>query len=53
MKLGLVPKLDKRSKKTSKSLTITSFKKTVTPLPFFNLRPIWSNPEAGFRTHIL
>ena len=35
MKLGPVPKLDKRSKTTSKSLTITSFQKTVTSLPFF------------------
>ena len=31
----IVTKLDKRNKKTSKKLTMTSFQNIVTPLPFF------------------
>ena len=47
MKLGPVTKLDNRNKTVSKKLTMMSYRKIVTPLPF------WSNPEAGFRTHSL
>ena len=35
MKLGLVTKLDKRKKTTSKKLTMTSCQKIVTPLSCF------------------
>ena len=48
MKLGPVPKIDKRNKKTSKNLTMKSCRKIVTSLPFSNLRPIWSNPKLIF-----
>ena len=43
MKLGSVPKLDKRNKTTSRKLTITSCLKIVTSLPFLQLRSIQSN----------
>ena len=35
IKLGLVTKLDKRSKAISKNLMMTSYQKNVTPLSFF------------------
>ena len=35
MKLGTVTKIDKRNKTTLKKLTMTSFRKTVTSLPYF------------------
>ena len=53
MKLGLVTKLDKRKKQRQENLTMTSCRKILTSLPFFNLQPIWRNPETGFRTHSL
>ena len=54
MKLGLVTKIDKRKKATSEKFNddITSENCDVTDI-FFNLRPIWNNAEAGFRTHSL
>ena len=48
MKLGAATKLDKRNTKTSKKLdddvTLPNFDVIV----FFNLWPIWSNPDVGF-----
>ena len=51
MKLGPTTKPDKATSKKvnddvmSKKFDVTAF--------FFNLRLIWSNPEAGFRMHSL
>ena len=53
MKLGLITKLDKRKKTTSKKLAMTSCQKIVTPLSVFNLWLIWSNLDARFWTHSL
>ena len=52
MKLGPVTKLDKRNNTTSKKMKL-SCREIVTPLPFSNLRPIWSIPDAGVRTYSL
>ena len=46
MKLEQVTKLDKRKTATSKKLTMTLCQQIVMPLSFFDLWPIWSNPEA-------
>ena len=51
IKLGPAGKLDKRNTKTSKKLTMKSCRQIVTSLPFLNLWPICSHPEAGFRKH--
>ena len=48
MKLGPVTKLDKRNKTTSKKIDDDVMLANVP-----NLWLIWSNPEAGFRSHNL
>ena len=48
MKLGPVTKPYKKTKTTSKNLTMTSCWKIVTSVPFSCLQPIRRNPEAGF-----
>ena len=53
MKLGPVTEIDKRNKAMPKKLTMMSCQKIVMTLPFFNLWPIWSKPEARFRTQSL
>ena len=45
MKLGPVTKIDKENKATSKKFD--------DDVMSANLCPIWSNPDAGFRTHSL
>ena len=51
MKLGPVTKLDKRNKATSKkNWQWRHVRKYWRRCHFFNLRPIWSNPEAWHRT---
>ena len=52
MKLGTKAKLGKKNK-TAPKKQMTSCLKIVTYYHFFKLLPIWSNPEAGFRTHSL
>ena len=54
MKLGPVTKLDKRNKTTSADFdndVVLTNCDTIVIFP--NLWPIWSNPEARFRTHSL
>ena len=51
IKLGPVTKLDKRNKTTSKKLTMASYRKLWRNWHFFNLQPISSYLEAGFRVH--
>ena len=53
MKLGSVTKLVKRKETKSKKIDDDFMSEILTSLHFSSLRPIWSNPEAGFRTHIL
>ena len=54
MKLAPVTKLDKRNKATSKKSEIDVMLENCDVIAiFFNLWPIWSNLEAGFRTHNL
>ena len=53
MKLGPVPKLDKRNKATSKNLAIRYVSKLGHHCHFSDLWPIWSNLEVGFWMHSL
>ena len=53
MKLGVVPTLDSEIKRRQNNLTMTIFCQIVTSFSFPDLWPIWSNPEAGFRTRSL
>ena len=53
IKLGLVTKLDKRKKKCQKIWRWRHVEKLWRRYHFSNLRPIWNNLEAGFRTHSL
>ena len=48
VKPGPVTKHAKRNKTMSKNLPLTSCGKFWRHWNFLNLRPIWSNPEAGF-----
>ena len=50
MKLRPVNKIDK---KKQNNVTMTSCQKIVRHCHFSNLWPVWSNAEAGFRTHSL
>ena len=44
--------LDKRNKSTSKKIDDDLMSENFEVFAvFFNLSPIWSNPEAGFRMH--
>ena len=50
MKLGSG---QEKQNNVKKNLAMVLCRKILTSLPFFNLQPIWSNPEAEFRTHSL
>ena len=54
MKLGQVTKLDKKNKTLSKKFDDDVMSQNCDVIAIFlNLPPIWSNLEAGFRTHSL
>ena len=53
MKLRLVTKLDKRNKKPSKNLTMTSCQKIMTSLSFFLFMTDLEQSVIGFRMHSL
>ena len=53
MNLGPVTKLDKGNKNASKNWRWLHVGKLRRHRHFPNLRPIWSNPETGFRTRSL
>ena len=53
MKLGPVTKPDKRNKTTSKEFDVEFMSANCNVIVIFQLWAIWSNPEAGFRTHSL
>ena len=48
MKLGPVTKLDKRNETTSENFDDYVMSENRDIIAFFNLRSLWSNPEAGF-----
>ena len=51
MKHRPVPKPEKTNEKTSKKLTVTSYRQILTSLSVFRLWPIWSDPETGFQMY--
>ena len=53
MKLGPVTKLDKRNKTVSKHFEDDVTSANYDAIVFPDICPIWSNSEAGFRTHSL
>ena len=54
MKLGPVTKISKKNNAPPKKIEYDAMSKHCDAITiFFKLLPIWSNPEAGFRTHSL